>query len=127
MKKLLLIALCTVFNTNAFALDSDWKICKGEVILFDDSVNLVVNAYEHRIKKGRAADITFIYGSHILRGSYSTTDSTSGAITLKGNNNSVFTGNIAIDYGRGLLTLTGNVVLNRESSDVRAVLECETL
>lgn len=127
MKKLLLIALCTVFNTNAFALDSDWKICKGEVILFDDSVNLVVNAYEHRLKKGRAADITFIYGGHVLRGSYSTSESLSGPITLKGNNNSVFNGNIAIDYGRGILNLTGNVVLNKQSSDVRATLECETL
>lgn len=127
MKKFLLLSLCTIFNTNAFALDSDWKICKGEVILFDDSVNLVVNAYEHRNGKGRAADITFIYGGHVLRGAYNTSESTSGAITLKGNNNSIFNGKIAIDYGRGILNLTGNVTLNKAVSDVKAALECETL
>lgn len=126
MKKLLLIALCSGFISSAHALDSDWKLCKGDVILYDDMVNLVVNVYEHRKGNGRAADLTLIYGGHVLRGSYSTTESTTGNIKLKGDKSS-FKGTAAVDYGRGVLTLHGVLLLNNMTTALNANMACETL
>lgn len=126
MKKLLLLALCSSFISTAHALDSDWKLCKGDVILYDDMVNLVVNVYEHRNGNGRAADLTVIYGGHVLRGSYSTTESTTGEVKLKGTKSS-FKGVAAVDYGRGILDLKGVILLNNSASALNANLQCETL
>ena len=126
MKNLFLIIAGLLLSVNAMALDSDWKLCKGDAILFDRDASIVVNAFEHRVSKGRAADITLIYGGHILKGSYSTSESTSGTVLLKGIGSN-FKGNVAIDYGRGLMTLVGRLELNRSASDLKATLECETL
>lgn len=126
MKSLLLTIACLMVSVNAKALDSDWKLCKGDVIIYDRDVKIVVNAYEHRVNKGRAADLTFIYGGHVLRGSYNTSESTSGNVTLKDANSS-FKGNVAIDYGRGTMSLNGKLDLNKAVSDLKATLECETL
>lgn len=126
MKKLLLIALCSSFISSAYALDSDWKLCKGDVILYDDMVNLVVNIYEHRSTNGRAADLTLIYGGHVLRGTYATTESTTGEVKLKGDNSS-FKGISAVDYGRGILNLNGVLLLSKKATALNAILQCETL
>ena len=126
MKKLLLLALCSGSFCEAFAKDSDWKLCKGEVILHEMPVKVVVNAYEHRSANGRTADLTFIYGGHVLKGSLDTSDSTSGSVKLK-NGNSVFKGNVAIDYQVETMNLSGKLTLNNEVSDLNATLACETL
>lgn len=126
MRSLYLTVAFLLMSFNAMALDSDWKLCKGDVIIFENDVNIVVNAYEHRTGKGRAADLTFIYGGHVLRGSYNTTDSTSGGVVLKGGNSN-FKGNVAIDYGRGIMSLQGKLTLNKSVSDLKATLDCETL
>lgn len=127
MKRLLLLALCSGSYCEAFAKDSDWKICKDDIVIYGENTKLVVNAYEHRNGNGRLADLTFIYGGHVLRGSLNTTDSTNGAIKLKGDNNSTFKGTAAIDYELGTLALIGKLILNNSSSELNGKLECETL
>lgn len=126
MKKLLLLALCSVSSYEVLAKDSDWKICKGDVVLYGENVKLVVNAYEHRNGDKRAADLTFIYGGNVLRGSLDTSDTTSGNVKLKGDN-STYKGTTAIDYQASTLSLAGKVTLNKAVSDLNATLDCETL
>lgn len=126
MKRLLLLALYSGSYCEAFAKDSDWKLCKGEVTLYSEPVKLVVNAYEHRNGEGRAADLTFIYGGHVLKGSLNTTEATSGTVKLRDGSSS-FKGTVAIDYPAGIINLSGKLTLNKEVSDLNAVLECETL
>ena len=126
MKRFLLLALCSVSCFEANALDSDWKLCKGDVVIFGASTKLVVNAYEHRNGNGRLADLTFIYGGHVLHGNLNTTESTSGAIKLKGNNSS-FKGNATIDYQTGIINLKGKLALNNLVTELNGNLDCETL
>lgn len=126
MKRLLLLALCSGSYCEAFAKDSDWKLCKDDIVIFGENSKLVVNVYEHRNGNGRAADMTFIYGGHVLRGSLNTSDTTNGAVKLKGDN-STFKGTAAIDYQAGTLSLAGKVTLNKVVSDLAATLDCETL
>lgn len=126
MKKFLLLALCSVSCFEANALDSDWKICKGDVVIYGASTKLVVNAYEHRNGNGRLADLTFIYGGHVLRGSLNTTDVTHGAIKLKGDH-STFKGTATIDYQTSIIHLTGKLALNNLVTELNGNLDCETL
>jgi len=126
MKKLLLIALCSSFISSAHALDSNWKRCEDDVVLYDDMVNLEVNIYEHRNGNGKTADLTLIYGGHVLRGSYSTTESTTGEVKLKGDKAS-FKGFATFYYGRGILDLKGVLLSNNVATALNANLECETL
>lgn len=126
MKTFLLLALCSGSYCEAFAKDSDWKICKGDVILYGENTKLVVNAYEHRNGNGRAADLTFIYGGNVLRGSLNTSDTTNGVVKLK-DGNSTFKGTAAIDYQTSTLSLAGKVTLNKAVSDLNTTLDCETL
>ncbi|MBC7428602.1 MAG: hypothetical protein H7336_08330 [Bacteriovorax sp.] len=126
MKKLLLLALCSGTWDTSFAKDSDWKICKGEVVMFGSNAKLVVNLYEHRYGEGRTNDINFIYGGNILKGSLDSSESTSGAVKLKGTNSS-FKGLVSVDYQKGILSLIGKVSINKSISDLNASLECETL
>jgi hypothetical protein len=126
MKNLFLFIFSLITMSDAFGLDSDWKLCKGEAIIFENDVKIVVNAFEHRNGNGRAVDLTLIYGGNILRGSYNTTESTSGVVTLKGADSS-FKGNVAIDYGRGIMNLSGKMTMAKSGSSLKANLECETL
>lgn len=126
MKTVFLFIISLLSLTDAFALDSDWKLCKGDVIVFDRDVKLVVNAFEHRNGNGRAADLTLIYGSNLLKGALNTSESTSGAVVLKGQNSS-FKGTVAIDYGRGVMSIAGKLALGKDESNFKANLECETL
>jgi hypothetical protein len=126
MKTVFLFIISLISLTDAFALDSDWKLCKGDVIVFDRDVKLVVNAFEHRNGNGRAADLTLIYGSNLLKGVLNTSESTSGTVNLKGANSS-FKGNVAIDYGRGIMSISGKLALGKDESNFKANLECETL
>ncbi len=126
MKRLLLLALCSGSYCEAFAKDSDWKICKGETTLFSEPVKILVNAYEHRNGEGRAADLTFIYGGHVLKGSLNTSEATSGAVKLK-DGSSHFKGTAALDYPASTLILSGKLSLDKLVTDLNATLECETL
>jgi hypothetical protein len=126
MKILLLLAVCSASITSVFAKDSDWKLCKGEVTLFDEPVRIVVSSYEHRAGNGRVADMTFIYGGNILQGSLNTSEVNSGTLKLKGNNSS-YKGTAAIDFEKSRLVLAGKLTLNRQVSELNALLECETL
>ncbi|MEA9355798.1 hypothetical protein SHI21_06285 [Bacteriovorax sp. PP10] len=126
MKRLLLLALCSGSYCEAFAKDSDWKLCKDDVVVSGENSKLVVNAYEHRTSNGRAADLTLIYGGNVLRGNLDTSESTSGVVKLKGDN-SLFKGTAAIDYQTGAISLVGKLTLNKVVSDLNAGLACETL
>lgn len=126
MKRLVLLALCLVSCFEANALDSDWKLCKGDVVLYGGSTKLVVNVYEHRNGNGRLADLTFIYGGHVLHGNLNTTESISGTIKLKGIN-STFKGTANIDYQTGAIHLIGKLALNNFVTELNGNLDCETL
>ncbi|MBC7712462.1 MAG: hypothetical protein H7177_03940 [Rhizobacter sp.] len=126
MKKLLLLALFSGTWDQAFAKDSDWKLCKGEGIMYGANNKLVLNSYEHRNGEGRANDMTFIFGGNILKGSLDSSESSSGTVKLKGTNSS-FKGTASMDYQTGVLNLTGKFTLNKETTDLNASLKCETL
>ena len=126
MKRLLLLALFSGTWDSAFAKDSDWKLCKGDVAIFGSNNNLVINSYEHRNGEGRSNDITLIFGGNFLTGSLNTTNSSNGAIKLKGLNSS-FKGSASIDYQTGFLNLVGKLTMNKSVSNLNASLECETL
>lgn len=108
MKSLLLLALCLGPYCEAFAKDSDWKICKGDSILYGERTKIIMNVYEHRNANGRTANMAFIYGGNILRGSLNTTDSTSGAIKLQ-DGKSLFKGAVVLDYPISTLSISGKV------------------
>lgn len=126
MKKALFLVLCAGFMSSAFAKDSDWKICKGETVLFGDTVNIIVNLFEHRNGDGRATDLTLIYGSNILGGGFNSTESDTGAVMLK-NDNSYFRGRAAVRYETSTLALRGTLSLYGEATALSSTLKCDTL
>jgi hypothetical protein len=126
VKRLLVMALFAGTYDSAFAKDSDWRICTGEVVLFDVPVNLVVSSYEHRNGEGRSADLTFIYGGHVLHGSLDTSYANEGALKLTGYKAS-FNGSAALDFQKNTLALNGKVNFAGSVSDLNASLACEAL
>lgn len=126
MKKAFLMVLCAGFMSSAFAKDSDWKFCKGEAVLYGDTVNIIVNLYEHRDGDGRATDLTLIYGSNILGGGFNSTESDTGVVMLK-NEKSFFRGRATHNYEAGTLVLKGSLSLYGEVTALVSTLSCETL
>ena len=126
MKRLLLLALFSGSFCEAFAKDSDWKICRGEVTLFNENVKIIVSSYEHRVGIGRANDMTFIYGGNVLHGSLDTSEDVSGPVKLTGNK-STFKGTAGVNYQTGILSLKGKLTLNKSSNVIDTDLTCETL
>lgn len=127
MKNVFLAILCLGFMNSAFAKDSDWKLCVGDVVLYEETVKLVVNLYEHRNGEGgRATDLTLIYGGNVLTGGFNSTESDEGAVALK-NENSLFRGTAKVSYEKETLQLLGRLSLFGSATPLRANLSCQTL
>ncbi len=126
MNKLLVILL-TLTSVATFAKDSTWKMCIGDTILYGDPAKLALNVFEHRNSTGdgRVTDLALIYGAHILRGSFDSTEDNTGFVRLR-EHGSIFLGHVAVDYGTNTVALNGKLKLP-ESTFVKAVLKCETL
>lgn len=127
MKKALLLFLCSGFLNTAFAKDSTWNLCVGDVTIFEEKVKLVVNVYEHRNgADGRQTELTMIYGGHVLLGSFDNTDVDQAVVTLK-NEHSFYQGLVAVDYAKNTLTLRGKISLNELESPLSAKFKCTIL
>lgn len=126
MKKALLFILCAGFLNTAFAKDSTWKLCVGDVVLYEETVKLVVNVFEHRNAEGRATDLTLIYGGNVLKGGFNSTENDSGVVILK-ENQSFFRGTAAVDYSEDTLALKGRLSLFGSVTPLEAKIRCETL
>lgn len=127
MKKALFFILCAGFLNTAFAKDSTWKLCVGDVVLYEETVKLVVNVFEHRNgADGRATDLTMIYGGNVLKGGFNSTESDSGVVILK-ENQSFFRGTAAVDYSLDTLALKGRLSLFGSVTPIEATIKCETL
>lgn len=126
MKKALFLILCSGFLNTAFAKDSTWKICIGDVVLYEEEVKLVVNVFEHRAEDGRSTDLTLIYGGNVLGGNFDSTENDSGTTILK-NDNSTFKGTATVDYSEDTLALDGVLTLFGEPTKLQDTLQCETL
>lgn len=125
--KALLMILSLSFMSSAFAKDSDWKLCVGDVVLYEETVKLVVNLYEHRnAEGGRSTDLTLIYGGNVLVGGFNSTESDEGPVTLK-NENSFFRGSAKVSYENETLTLLGRLSLFGSVTPLKANLKCKTL
>lgn len=127
MKKIMLLVLCSGFMSSAFARDSDWKLCVGDAKLFDESVKLVVNVFEHRNgSDARATDLTMIYGGHVLKGAFNSTSSDTSVVVLK-NEESSYRGVATVNYPASTIALVGRLTLNGSPTNVRTILKCTTL
>jgi hypothetical protein len=123
---LFLSLLILTFSTSAFARDSLWSLCLGDVEIFQEKTKLVVNVYEHRKDLGRETNLTLIFGGHTLEGSFDSTESDRAKIILKNTQSSIFRGFAKIDYAVHTITLDGILDL-AESTTVHAKLKCKTL
>lgn len=127
MKKALLVVLCAGFLNTAFAKDSTWKLCVGDVVLYEETVKLVVNVFEHRNgSDGRKTDLTMIYGGNVLKGGFDSTESDAGTVILK-ENESFYRGRAAVDYTNETLALKGTLSLFGSTTPINATISCETL
>lgn len=123
--KITLAFLILISSTSTFAKDSRWKICKGDVVLFEENSKLIMNVYEHRSSTGRSTELTLIYGGHTLTGTFDNSESDSGLINLK-NAQSTFNGWMTADSQSDVIELSGHLNVNA-STPVEAKLNCELL
>ncbi len=127
MKKALFLILCSGFLNTAFAKDSTWNLCVGDVTIFEEKVKLVVNVYEHRNgAEGRQTELTMIYGGHVLLGAFDNTEADQALVNLK-NEYSFYQGLAAVDYSKNTLTLRGKISLNESESPLSAKFRCTNL
>jgi hypothetical protein len=128
MKIAILVIFCIGLSNVALAKDSDWKLCIGDVVLFDKPVKIAVNFFEHRNNKGpgRQSDISLVYGGNILRGSFTSAEGDRGDVMLK-EEKSLFKGSVKMDYGINSLAIQGKLDLNGSTSMLTSKLKCETL
>ncbi len=127
MKKVLFIILCSGFLNTAMAKDSTWKLCVGDVVLFEEKVKLVVNVFEHRNgAENRQIDLTMIYGGNVLTGTFDNTETNQASVMLK-NDSSFFRGTAAVDFEKDLLALRGRISLFGSVSTLSATIRCATL
>ena len=123
--KISLVLILLIYSLSVSAKDSRWKICKGDVVLFEENSKLLMNVYEHRSGAGRATELTLIYGGHTLTGTFDNSESDSGLINLK-NTQSTFSGWITADTQSEVIELSGHLNVNA-STPVEAKLNCELL
>lgn len=128
MKKIFFIILCAGFMNSAFAKDSTWNLCVGDVILYESKVKLVVNVFEHRnpTGNGRVTDLTMIYGQNVLAGKFNSTANDSGVVILK-QDKSNFRGSVKVDYAASTIALSGKLNLFGEVSPLVTTLSCTGL
>jgi hypothetical protein len=128
MNKVLFLILLSASINTAMAKDSTWKLCVGDVTMYEEQVKLVVNVYEHRNNAdGRQTDLTMIYGGHVLQGVFDNSESDQATVTLKNDLGSLYRGLVNIDYENDVLTLRGRISLNGSVSVLAAPIKCTTL
>lgn len=127
MIKLLIILMSMLTSLTTFARDSDWKLCVGDAVLYGDPAKLAMNVFEHRNSTGdgRVTELALIYGGHILRGSFNSSENNSAKVCLR-DRMSTYRGLVKVDYENSTVTLDGKMKLP-EGTVVNAVLKCETL
>lgn len=125
MKKVILAMLALV-SSPAFAHDSLWTLCEGKTLLFGDEETILVNQYEHRSGAAtRATELTLIFGSHILSGSFDSTSRADGPVRLS-QGTAAFAGTVRV--GSTSIELNGNLDLGRgNATPVAATLACRTI
>ena|SRR6185369_12976782 len=112
-----LLAISAV-GLSASAKDSAWLLC-------DDGKH-VVNVYEHRNQTGdgRVTDLTFIFGSYLLKGRLVNTDS--GPVSLR-ENSSRFRGTVTVNYAKDNLKLVGDLNLTQGVEKLESELKCKRI
>ncbi len=122
-----IILVAMMLSAGAYAKDSTWKLCEGNTNISGSVTTTVLNMFEHRTEKGRATDLTLIYGGHVLSGSLDTTDTEAGKVELKGTSGS-YEGDVNIDSGIDGVYLQGTLTLNgTKMSVVDANLYCKII
>lgn len=126
MKNLILILAATL-GTYASAADSTWRLCQGDVELFDRPAKLVVNVLEHRSSiDGRVMDLTLVYGGNVLQGTFDSTNFDEGRVTLT-TTDSYFVGTVKVDLAANSLQLKGDLNLLGSKTSIDGDLTCQTL
>jgi hypothetical protein len=117
MKKMVMVLMVLLTTNFAQAADSSWLLCSGTALFDGEEVQLAVNSYEHRNgisesgEQKRINEITLIYGSFVLTGSFDSSDLLEGNVDLKNTDgDSHFQGFVSIEYSnKNLMSLKGNL------------------
>lgn len=117
----------------AFAADSSWLLCKGQMTIDGDKFNIVVNSLEHRAgvddegNDKRVNDLTLIFGNRLIVGQLDTSNDMNGAVSLAtADGSSKYDGIVMFDYTKPSLILRGKVVIDEEMTGTIAVkMACE--
>lgn len=136
MRKRIILISAMFLSVTTMAADSSWLLCKGTAILYEHEVNLVVNSFEHRdgVKDSgetkRANDLLLIYGGHLLKGRFNSSESNTANVKLVSYDGpEKYTGVISVDYALQELKLDGSIVFfSGEAPQVfSTTLKCEEL
>lgn len=129
MKNLVIGTLVMLSTSMAFAADSSWLLCKGPANLGEDKINIVINSLEHRNgADARINELTLIYGSRLIVGSFDSTEADSAQVDLNSiKGDSKFSGKVSFNYQDDTSTINGKITLDGEVLSLDANLSCEEM